>query len=77
MDLTSIGKLILYIGAGLLVLGGLILLAVKLNLPLGHLPGDIRIETETFTCVFPLATSLLASVLLTVVLNLLLRLFKK
>lgn len=77
MDLNSIGKLIIYLGAGLLVLGGLVLLLGKLNLPLGRLPGDIRIETESFTCVFPLVTSILVSVLLTVGLNLLLRWLNK
>jgi hypothetical protein len=77
MDLSSIGKIVLYVGAGLVVLGGLLLLLGKGNLPLGRLPGDIRIETESITCIFPLVTSLLVSALLTVILNLLLRLFKK
>ncbi|MEZ0395711.1 MAG: DUF2905 domain-containing protein [Anaerolineales bacterium] len=37
-----------------------------LLLPLGRLPGDIRIETENFRFYFPLATGLLISLVLTV-----------
>jgi hypothetical protein len=48
-----------------------------MGLQLGQLPGDVRIERENMTCAFPLATSIILSVLLTLGLNLLLRLFKK
>jgi len=43
------------------------------GLPLGRLPGDIVVQRGPVTCVFPLATSLLLSVLLTLLLNLLAR----
>ena len=62
---------------GLLMLGGLVVLVVnKLNLPLGRLPGDIKLEGERGTFYFPLATSLLISILLTILLNLIGKLFK-
>jgi hypothetical protein len=72
-DLTVIGRWIILIGIGLLILGGAIWLAGKFGLPLGRLPGDIRIEREGFSCFAPLATSLLLSILLTILLNLFLR----
>jgi hypothetical protein len=56
-------------GLILLVGGGLLLLAGRAGLPLGRLPGDIRIERENFTCVFPLVTSIILSILLTILLN--------
>ncbi|MGD2057149.1 MAG: DUF2905 domain-containing protein [Anaerolineales bacterium] len=72
-DLTSIGRWIILAGVGLLVLGGAIWLAGRLGIPLGRLPGDIRIQREGFSCFVPLATSLLLSLILTVLINLLLR----
>jgi hypothetical protein len=71
MNTIQIGKGIMILGAVLLVVGGGLYLAGKSGLPLGHLPGDIRIERENFTCIFPLATMILVSVVLTIVLNLL------
>lgn len=64
------GILLFLIGAGLY-------LAAKFGLPLGRLPGDIRIEGENFRFYFPLATSLLISLALTVILNLIARLWRK
>ena len=66
----------------LLILAGLLLLAVGLVWPwisklgLGRLPGDIRIERPGFTCLVPLASSILLSLLLTVLLNVIARLLK-
>ncbi len=75
--MESFGRSLLLIGILLVLLGGLILLAARLHLPLGRLPGDIRIEGEHFRFYFPLATSLLVSLVLTVILNLIARLWKK
>ena len=77
MEISTLGKILIVVGASIVLLGGALLLAGKLGIQFGRLPGDIRIETENMTCIFPLATSILLSVLLTVGLNLLLRLFKK
>lgn len=77
MNLLQIGKVIMILGAGLLVVGGGLYLAGKLGLPIGQLPGDIRIEREGFTCVFPLATSIILSIILTIGLNLLVRWLNK
>ncbi len=73
----AIGRILLIVGLIFIVLGGLLLLLARFNIPLGRLPGDFHIEGQNFTCVFPLATSLLLSVLLTVILNLLARFLNK
>ena len=64
-------------GIVLFLVGGGIYLSAKLSLPLGRLPGDIRIEREGFSFYFPLASSILVSVVLTVILNIIARIFKK
>ena len=65
----EIGRVLLVVG---LVIAGIGLLAVLgVRIPLGHLPGDIRIEGERGVILIPLATMLLLSIILTVVLNLL------
>ena len=77
MEISTLGKILIVVGASIVLLGGGLLLAGKLGIQFGRLPGDIRIETENMTCIFPLTTSILLSLLLTVGLNLILRLFKK
>ena len=61
----------------LLVVGGLIIagigLLVMLGVPVGRLPGDITVRRGNFTFYFPLVTSILASILLTLLLALLRR----
>ncbi len=71
--LDSIGKLLIYVGGGILVLGLLLVLLGKIP-GLGRLPGDILIRRDNVTFYFPLGTMLLLSVVLTVILNLISRL---
>lgn len=71
--LEGLGRLLIYFGAGLLVLGLLFVVIGKLP-GLGRLPGDIVIQRENLTVYIPLGTMLLVSVVLTLVLNLLSRL---
>lgn len=75
--MTQFGRILMILAAVLFVVGGLVYLAGRLELPLGRLPGDIRIQRENFTCMFPLASSILISLLLTVVLNLIMRFLNK
>ncbi|HYM74682.1 MAG TPA: DUF2905 domain-containing protein [Candidatus Dormibacteraeota bacterium] len=56
------------LGAILIVAGLLLTLLARLNLPLGRLPGDILYRGKNTTFYFPLATSILLSVLLTLIL---------
>ncbi|HHP50337.1 MAG TPA: DUF2905 domain-containing protein [Moorella mulderi] len=67
-----LGKMLIGIGALLVIMGGLLYLLEK-NLPLGRLPGDIYIQKGAFTFYFPLVTCILLSLLLTILLNLILR----
>ena len=64
-------------GIILVLLGGGIFLAAKFVIPLGRLPGDIRIEGENGSFYFPLTSSILVSVVLTIILNLLLKFWGK
>ena len=71
--MVNIGKIVIIAGVALVVIGAVIYLAGRMNLPIGRLPGDIRIQRENFTFYFPLGTTILLSILLTIGLNLLLR----
>jgi hypothetical protein len=71
--MLQLARTLMIFGVIILAAGGLLYLAVKLNLPLGRLPGDIVIQRGNFTCIFPLATSILLSILLTSLLSLLAR----
>ncbi|MGC8741960.1 MAG: DUF2905 domain-containing protein [Candidatus Sumerlaeaceae bacterium] len=64
--------MLIFLGV-LLVVVGVILVGLE-KLPwLGRLPGDIHIERRNFSFHFPIVTSLLLSVILTILLNLFLR----
>jgi ribose/xylose/arabinose/galactoside ABC-type transport system permease subunit len=69
--MNDVGKILVTVGLALVVIGGLIWFSGKLNLPLGRLPGDFRIERGSFKFYFPLATCLLISAVLTLVMWLL------
>lgn len=57
------------IGIGIvLIVGGLFWWLVGGLIPLGKLPGDIAIEKENFRFYFPIATSILVSILISVIL---------
>jgi hypothetical protein len=64
-----LGKLLVIVG---LVIAGIGLL-VMLGVPVGRLPGDVTVKRGNFTFYFPLATSIVASILLTLLLSLLRR----
>ena len=63
------GKLLVIIGMIIMTVG----LLVMMGLPIGRLPGDISYRRGNFTFYFPLATSILASIILTLLLMLLRR----
>lgn len=66
---SSAGKLIILAGVILIVIGVLMVFFDKIPL-LGKLPGDISIKRRNFTLYFPIVTSILLSIVLTVLLNL-------
>jgi Protein of unknown function (DUF2905) len=68
---ADVGRVILVIGIVLVVIGGLAALGVRL--PFGRLPGDIAIEGERGAIYIPIASMIVISVILTIVLNVFLR----
>jgi hypothetical protein len=65
--MAGLGKTLIYLGVCLVVAGVIVSFAGKLPW-LGHLPGDITIERERFSFYFPLTTSILISVIVSLVL---------
>jgi hypothetical protein len=71
--MTDLGKLLVVVGALFVLIGLAIMLVSRSGVPLGRLPGDIVYRGKNTTVYFPLATSVLLSVVLSVVLYLLSR----
>ena len=69
MELAQLGRVLVLVGAVVLGLGVLFVVAGRLPL-VGRLPGDITLRGDGWTVYAPLATSIVLSVLLTVVLSL-------
>ena len=68
--MSELGKLMIVLGATLVVVGIVVMLLGRTNFPLGRLPGDMVYRGKHTTVYFPLATSILVSVVLTVLLYL-------
>jgi len=66
--MSELGKLLIVLGIVLMGAGVVLTVLGRTNLPLGRLPGDIVYRGKNTTFYFPLATSLLVSVLLSLVL---------
>jgi len=64
----DLGRMLILVGGLLLVFGLVLLLAGKVNLPIGRLPGDIVYRGKHTTFYLPLMTSILLSVILSLVL---------
>ena len=72
-EFSSLGKFLIGFGVLMVVLGGVLLLLgnVSGKVPwIGRLPGDIHIQRENWSFYFPLTTSVLLSILLTLILSL-------
>ena len=75
MELANIGKILL-IGGGVIAFIGLIIMLIGRTGIIGKLPGDIIIQRGDSTLYFPIVTFLIISVVLTLIINIVLRLFK-
>ncbi|MDX9866218.1 MAG: DUF2905 domain-containing protein [Anaerolineaceae bacterium] len=75
-NLEMYGKWLVIAGVVLALLGAVVWLLGKFT-GWESLPGTLRIQGSGFTCVVPVLASIVGSVLLTVVLNLIVRLMKK
>ncbi|MDW7674606.1 MAG: DUF2905 domain-containing protein [Bacillota bacterium] len=71
-DFSFFGKILIGLGLLMIVMGVLFVAGTKL-LNLGRLPGDIFFQRGNFTFAFPIMTSLIISVILTLILNFLVR----
>ncbi|MFZ0273607.1 MAG: DUF2905 domain-containing protein [Acidobacteriaceae bacterium] len=65
--MTDLGRILIGIGLLLVVCGAVVLLAGRMGLPLGRLPGDITWRGRHTTVYLPLGTSILISVVLSLV----------
>jgi hypothetical protein len=66
--MAGLGRMLIFFGAVLLVIGVAFVLLGRTNLPIGRLPGDILYRGKRTTFYFPLATSVLLSIVLSIVL---------
>jgi hypothetical protein len=72
MALGDVGKLLLIAGAVILVLGGVLVLLTRMGV--SQLPGGISVGNGSFSFFFPVAFCIAVSVVLTVVINIIVRL---
>ena len=70
-NFSNLGKILILVGAGIAILGFIIFISSKLPF-FGKLPGDISIKRENFSFYFPVSTSILISIILTVLINIVL-----
>ena len=75
--MIAFGRLLIIIGLAIVFIGLLLLLAVRYIPWLGNLPGDFRFETENAKIYIPLSTMILVSILATIMLNILIRIFHR
>ena len=66
-NMIEIGRLLVFFGIALVIVGAIILLLGRTGLPLGRLPGDMLYRGKNTTFYFPLATSIVLSILLSVI----------
>ena len=64
----ELGKLLVFFGMILVAAGIMVMLLGRMNLPLGRLPGDFLYRGKNTTVYFPLATSVVVSVVLSILL---------
>jgi hypothetical protein len=68
--MSEVGRIIVILGISLIVIGGVVMLLGRVGLPLGRLPGDIVYKGKNTIFYFPLATSILLSIVLSIVMYL-------
>lgn len=73
---TEIGRWLIGVGSVFIIIGGILLLVGRFPM-FGKLPGDILIERENMRVFIPIGTMLLVSLILTIVINVLARIWNK
>ncbi len=74
--MQELSELLIVLGVVIVLIGVALLIAGRIPF-LGRLPGDFSFSWDGVTCLFPLASSILLSVLLTILVNIVLRLNNK
>jgi len=74
--MADLGRVLVVVGAVVIVAGLVFIVLGRANIPLGRLPGDMVYRGKNSTFYFPLATSILVSVVLSVVMYLIGRFWK-
>ena len=74
--MADLGKVLVFLGAAIVAVGLVFVLLGRTNLPLGRLPGDIVYRGKNTTFYFPLATSIVVSVVLSILMYVIGRLRK-
>lgn len=64
----EIGKLLIFLGVALVIVGLAVVFLGRMNVPLGRLPGDFLYRGKRSTLYFPLASSILISAVLSILL---------
>jgi len=75
--MIAFGRILVIIGFCFILIGGIILIASRFFPWLGNLPGDLSFEGDNFNIYIPFATMILVSILGTILLNILIRIFRR
>ena len=75
--MDTVARYLMFAGIALFLIGGGVYLAAKFGIPLGRLPGDIHIQGKTSSFYFPVTSSILVSVILTILMNIISRFLNK
>lgn len=74
--MAEIGKSIIFFGIIIVIIGIILLFSERLPFNLGRLPGDIAIKKENFSFYFPITTSIIISIVLSLIFFLFSKFFK-
>jgi len=77
MNTLSIARYLMLAGVGLFLVGGVVYVMGRMGVKLFNLPGDIRLQGENLTCLVPITSMILISILLSVILSLAMRFLNK
>jgi hypothetical protein len=77
MNPVNISKWLIFTGIGIIFAGVLVWGLAKLGISIGKLPGDIALKKEKFGIYFPIVSSIILSIILTIAVNFFLWLFRK
>ena len=74
--MAEIGKSIIFFGIIIVIIGIILLFSDRLPFNLGRLPGDIAVKKENFSFYFPITTSILISIVLSLIFYLFSKFFR-